>query len=170
MSSHVAVCKAMILCDTNNHYCTQESLTAGRIHFWEGSTLLSQVLQLHAQQPVPCDVLLNCPEIISDLLARRMQPLHGQVEPHLGPKLLLPLQMGLLLGQAWLLWIRAHFVFEAVMCKGVLSACHLRGREEFRQFLISLWALVHRNGLAVLDKSKLEWLSGWMAALRRKEL
>lgn len=62
MSSHVAMCKARILWDTNNHLCTQESLTTGKIYFWEESTLLSQVLQLHAQQPVPCNVLLNCTE------------------------------------------------------------------------------------------------------------
>lgn len=57
---HVAVCKAIILCDINNHFCAQVSLTAGTIYFWEESTFLSQVLQLHARQLVLCDVLFIC--------------------------------------------------------------------------------------------------------------
>lgn len=66
-----------------------------------------------------------------ELLAWRMQHLSDQVESHLGPKLLLPSQIGVLLSQAQLLVTKGtefNFIAEVGIWEGhPLSA--LIGRE-----------------------------------------
>lgn len=165
--------QAIILCDTNNHFCAQEPLTNCTINFWGESTLLSQVLQVHAQQPVPCDMLLNFMEEGDPINVRPAD------EEDAAP--------------AWPGGVRPWYQNVAAFANGTSDGSGMATMNKEKHLISylrqscskgvlyqpiweagkglgSFWALVHRNGLPALDKSKLEWLSCWMAALWRKEL